>query len=105
MTGFLRPVYSLSKPTASVSLMPIAHLFIVLNVAGKATSIFALLNGAVSGSEQRHQRFEVNAGKERPMQPCQHVVTMATLDLTPSVAYGDRALPGDVQAMVLFLAA
>jgi hypothetical protein len=46
--GIRRPVYSQSSPTASVSVMPSAHLLSVLKVAGKATTASA--RGRTSGS-------------------------------------------------------
>jgi hypothetical protein len=39
------------------------------------------------------------------MQPAQHAMTMTTRDLASSVATGHRALPSDVHAVLLVLAA
>ena len=46
--GRLRPVASLSSPSASVSLIPAAHLLMVLKVAGAAAN--ALAGGKTSGA-------------------------------------------------------
>ena len=46
--GSPRPVASLSRPSASVSLIPAAHLLMVLKVAGAAAN--ALAGGRTSGA-------------------------------------------------------
>jgi hypothetical protein len=65
--------------------------------------MFALFGRPFSGGEEVIQAVRFNAGLELAMKPIEHLPTMAALDLTPSFANGDVALPLPLQAVALLL--
>ena len=82
------PVYLRHEKVAFVSLL---------------VSMFALFSQALSGREKFIQSVRLNAGLELSMKPSEQMSPMATLDFTPSLPNGDRALPLRLQAVALFL--
>src|SRR6266496_3044464 len=70
---------------------------------GRYLSMFALFGRHLSSREKFIQSIRLNARLELLMKPVEQMSSMATLDFTPSLPDGQRALPLRLQAVALFL--